>query len=191
MALTLALDADHRPVGLVRQREAVRVLSRAHAGHERGCELVLADPVRRYRSACGLELPAPLIVRWPGYLELRPRDRRNVSRRVLFARDRFTCQYCGLVVAPGAAGRLLTVDHVKPVHLHASRQEATIWENVTTACRACNQRKAGLLPFECGMYPGSTPREPHYVQLRFAGRLCGVQRDYVRTFYGLGDEHVL
>lgn len=189
--MTLTLDGARRPVGLIRQCQAVALLAREGAGSGRGCELVLADPARCYRSPAGLSVPAPLIVRWPGYLELTPHQRRRVSRRVLFARDRFTCQYCGLVAGPGEALRLLTVDHVKPAHLFGSRAAATTWENVTTACRPCNQAKGGLLPFECGMYPASTPREPHFVQLRFAGRLCRAQRQFVRAFYRLGDEHAL
>lgn len=189
--MTLALDADRRPVGLIRQCDAVRQLACQTAADRRRCELILADPRRSFRSPSGLEVAAPLIVRWPSYLELTHRERRRVTRRVLFARDLFTCQYCGLVASPKRAGALLTVDHVKPAHLFTSRAAATTWENVTTACRPCNQRKGGRLPFECGMYPALTPREPHFVQLRFAGRLCRPQRDYVRSFYRLGDEHVL
>ena len=34
------------------------------------------------------------------------------------------------------------------------------------------------------MMPRSVPVEPHYVQLRFAGRLNKVQRDYVRDYFG-------
>lgn len=187
--MTLSVDAERRPIGLMCQRAAVRQVVRSLQGAG-GCELVLADRCRSYRSA-GLEIPAPLIVRWPAYHRLSDSERRRVSRRVLFARDRWTCQYCGLVATSSAARQQLTVDHVKPAHLFGSRAEATTWENVTTSCRACNQAKGGRLPFEAGMYPSTTPRIPHFVQLRFAGRLNRAQRDYVRTFYELGDEHEL
>ena len=52
----------------------------------------------------------------------------------LFRRDGHTCLYCGEVFAP----RLLTRDHIVPVS--AGGQD--VWENVATACRACNHRKA-------------------------------------------------
>jgi hypothetical protein len=56
---------------------------------------------------------------------------------------------------------------------------------VVAACKACNFRKGGKLPMECGMYPHTTPKEPHYVQLRFAGRLNEPQRDYVADYFKL------
>lgn len=136
-------------------------------------------------------MPAPLIVRWPSYVELEPHQRSAVSRRVLFARDRYTCQYCGFVASAGQALKLLTVDHVKPAHLFPSRAAATTWDNVTTACFACNQQKGGRLPWECGMLPASTPKEPHFVQLRFAGRLHPAQRDYIRAYFGIEEDDLV
>lgn len=186
--MTLALDAVMRPIGLISQQAAACRLTDQGSGPR--CELVLGDPVRVYRSA-ELEIPAPVIVRWPGYLELSRSERRTVTRRVLFARDAWTCQYCGEVADSAKARAALTIDHVKPAHLFASRAAATTWENVTTACRPCNAIKGGFLPYEIGMYPARTPREPHFVQLRFAGRLNAAQRDYVRSYFDLEDDHVL
>jgi hypothetical protein len=48
----------------------------------------------------------------------------------------------------------------------------------------CNQKKAGKLPRECGMMPMSTPKAPHYAQLRFAGRLNPQQREYINDYFG-------
>ena len=56
-----------------------------------------------------------------------------LTNRALFRRDDFTCLYCGSQPGP----RLLTRDHVVPL----SQGGANRWENVVTACRACNQRK--------------------------------------------------
>lgn len=181
--MTLTVDGAARPIGLVPVEEAV---ARVAIGDPR-CVVLQDDPTRRWRSAT-LDLPEPVIVMWPGYVELRPRETARVTRRVLFARDDFTCQYCGLQATPGSARHQLTIDHVKPAHLFPSRRAATTWENVTTACRACNLAKGGRLPREAGMMPRRTPRVPHYVQLRFAGRLSAAQRDYVADYFGLGTE---
>jgi 5-methylcytosine-specific restriction endonuclease McrA len=56
------------------------------------------------------------------------------SRKNLFKRDRYTCQYCGLQPGPEE----LTVDHALP----RSRGGTSTWENCVLACVACNKRKA-------------------------------------------------
>lgn len=183
-AWTLTLDATAKPIALVPVETAVSRVALALVEGTRDCQVIVADESRRFRSQY-LDLPAPVIVLWPGYVELGSEERRRVSRRVLFARDGYRCQYCGFVAPPGKAFRYLTIDHVKPARLFAYRSEATNWENVTTACAPCNRRKGGRLPWEAGMMPATVPRPPHYVQLRFAGRLNQVQRDYVRDFFKL------
>ncbi len=52
-------------------------------------------------------------------------------RMAVYKRDRFTCQYCGVV------GKPLECDHVHPV----SRGGKTVMENLATACRTCNRAK--------------------------------------------------
>src|SRR5579871_5292185 len=181
-ALVLAVDESARPVGLVPLKAAVSRIARDRAEGCRTLDVLVADEGRRWRSQ-HLDLPTPLVVRWPGYVELAPPDRKRVSRRALFARDGYRCQYCGYRAEPGSALRELTLDHVKPAHLFPSRRAATTWDNVTTACRPCNSRKGGRLPVEAGMLPRTTPKAPHFVQLRFAGRLSRAQRDYVNDFF--------
>ena len=56
-----------------------------------------------------------------------------LTNRTLFRRDDFICLHCGERPAPP----LLTRDHVCPL----SRGGANRWEDVVTACGACNQRK--------------------------------------------------
>jgi 5-methylcytosine-specific restriction endonuclease McrA len=157
-----------------------------------GFETLLCDEQVRFRSQ-HLDLPAPLIARWPAWVELTAAETASVTSRVLFARDRYTCQYCGLQVSPGSARRQLTIDHVKPAHLFSSRRAATTWDNVVASCSPCNAAKGGLLPMQAGMWPGMhnatpyVPAQPHMVQLRFAGRLIEPQREYVRDFFGLDE----
>ena len=65
----------------------------------------------------------------------RPRPRVKLTRREVFARDGYTCQYCGRQTGD------LTLDHVVPRH----RGGAHTWDNLVTACKACNHRKGGKL----------------------------------------------
>lgn len=75
-----------------------------------------------------------------------------LSRRNVFKRDRFTCQYCG--VQPGSED--LTIDHVVP----RSRGGQTSWENCVLACFRCNSRKADRTPDEASMRLKKKPIEP-------------------------------
>ena len=76
------------------------------------------------------------------------------SRRNIFKRDRFTCQYCGL--QPRADE--LTIDHVIP----RSRGGGSTWENCVLACVACNNRKADRTPQQAGMRLKKKPVRPRW-----------------------------
>jgi 5-methylcytosine-specific restriction endonuclease McrA len=181
-ALTLTVDATAKPVSVIPVEEAVSHIATAFKNGKHRCQALLSDESRLFRSQ-HLTIPAPVILMWTDYVEVPAEDTQRVSRRALFARDGWACQYCDFIATPGRAFRELTVDHVKPVRLHRSRAEATTWDNVVTACKPCNTRKGGFLPREVGMMPRCTPKPPHFVQLRFAGRLTDAQRDYVADYF--------
>jgi len=97
-----------------------------------------------------LPLPAVVVMR---YL-VRTRRRRAIfdsaSKSVVFTRDGFTCQYCGVRIGMGTGTR----DHVIP----KSRGGPDTLSNVVTACRACNARKSDRSLAESGMHLRSLPR---------------------------------
>lgn len=92
---------------------------------------------------------APSVIRL-AHMIRRPHPKAKLSRREVFLRDDFTCQYCG------QHGRDLTLDHVMP----KSRGGAHTWENLVSACRACNHRKGGKTLEEARMRPLHQPRQP-------------------------------
>ncbi|MBI2162742.1 MAG: HNH endonuclease [candidate division NC10 bacterium] len=51
------------------------------------------------------------------------------NKKNILKRDAHTCQYCGR-----NGGERMTIDHVIPKSLGGR----TVWENVVSACRACN-----------------------------------------------------
>ena len=65
------------------------------------------------------------------------------SRRNIFKRDHFACQYCGA----RKSARDLTIEHVIP----QSRGGKTEWTNVVTACRPCNNKKGSKMASISGM----------------------------------------
>lgn len=81
----------------------------------------------------------------------------SFSRRNVFKRDHWTCQYCG--GQPG--GEELTIDHVTP----RSQGGASSWENCVLACVACNHRKANRTPQQAGMKLRKPPVRPTWKPL--------------------------
>lgn len=76
------------------------------------------------------------------------------SRRNLFKRDKYTCQYCGAQPGPES----LTIDHVVP----RSKGGKSTWENSVLACMPCNKKKADKTVEQAGMRLRRPPRKPSW-----------------------------
>jgi hypothetical protein len=85
----------------------------------------------------------------------RRRQRVKFSRVNIYARDKYTCQYCREVRAIGE----LTYDHVVPRRLGGR----TEWTNIVTACQDCNLRKGARTPEQAGMALKARPICPDWV----------------------------
>ena len=139
----LVLNASFEPINVCTvRRAAVLILkNRAEIIEEGGFGL----------HAESLTLPRPVVIRLITYVKI-PRDahRRKITRRAVFARDRWTCQYCG-----HERGHL-TVDHVIP----RSKGGASSWDNIVACCAPCNRRKGDRLPHQVNMTPVRAPKAP-------------------------------
>lgn len=155
-------------------RRAVRLVLDGKA------EILEEDRSRRFRSERRV-IPWPSVIRLVRYVHVPRRFRRQVTNTFLFARDDYTCQYCGRHRHDLKGRHFLTRDHVVPV----SRGGRNEWSNVVTSCSPCNNRKANRLPGEAGLRLRSEPTEPNYVQLVWVvRRVTGTQAKYIRMFYG-------
>lgn len=137
----LVLNQNYQPLNICDVRRAVSLMGRGKAE-----SLLTSGRLLRSPSAWH-ELPA--VIRLV-YLVKRPLHRRRLSRREVFMRDGLRCLYCG------ARTRDLTLDHVMP----RSQGGAHSWNNVVSACKSCNHRKAGRTPLQAGMKLLIEPREP-------------------------------
>lgn len=79
------------------------------------------------------------------------------SRRNLFKRDRFTCQYCHCRLQ----SEELTIDHIIP----RSQGGVSSWENCVLACVECNNRKADRTPAQAHMPLARKPVRPTWREL--------------------------
>lgn len=117
---------------------------------------VVSEYDRKVHSP-GFEMTLPSVVSLRRYIQ--PARYPAFTRFNLFLRDHFSCQYCGI-------SEDLTFDHLVPRSLGGR----TTWDNVVTACAACNLKKGQKLPKQCGMHPRQLPRRPSTSMLHNNGR---------------------
>ena len=137
----LVLNQNYQPLNICNARRAIVLVGVGKAE-------LLVNGRGHVRSISSI-FPIPSVIRLI-YMVKRPLMRRRLSRRAVFYRDRFTCQYCGTET------RELTLDHILP----RSRGGAHGWSNVASACIPCNHRKAGLTPAEARMRLLKEPKAP-------------------------------
>ena len=138
----LVLNATYEPIHVCGVRRATVLLLKEKA------EVIESGQgeLRAERTA----LPRPAVIRLRTYAPVPRHGRRRLTRRAVFARDDWTCQYCG-------SRSDLTVDHVIP----RSKGGSSEWENIVACCATCNRRKADRLPHQARMFPRRMPRPPH------------------------------
>jgi 5-methylcytosine-specific restriction endonuclease McrA len=107
----------------------------------------------RFIQAVRFRLRVPEVVALTGYDRM-PTAVVSFSRRNIFKRDHYTCQYCG--EQPGSED--LTIDHVVP---RAQGGESR-WDNCVLACVACNKRKADRTPQQANMRLRKPPIRPSW-----------------------------
>ena len=138
----LVLNATYEPINVCSVRRAVVLLLKDKA------ELLERASWELHSETS--TIARPVVIRLVSYVHV-PRDvhRRKITRRAVFARDSWTCQYCG-------SRSNLTVDHVIP----RSKGGNSSWENIVASCAPCNRRKGDRLPRQAGMHPRREPRTP-------------------------------
>jgi 5-methylcytosine-specific restriction endonuclease McrA len=138
----LVLNATFEPINVCTVRRAVVLLLKEKA------ELLEHADWQLHSASSTID--RPMVIRLVTYVRI-PRDthRRKITRRAVFARDDWTCQYCG-------ARSNLTVDHVVP----RSKGGASTWENIVASCAPCNRRKGNTLLRQAGMHLRREPRAP-------------------------------
>lgn len=141
------LNQNYEPLNVCNVRRAFILLDRGKA------ETIENGRGYLHSSTAVFEIPS--VIRLV-YLIRRPRPQGRLTRRDVFLRDGFACQYCGRHTKD------LTLDHVLPRH----RGGGHSWENVVAACKPCNHRKAGRTPQEARMHLGHLPYRPGYSALR-------------------------
>ncbi len=141
MESVLVLNANYEPLNVCNMHKAVCLMVMDKA------QLVMNG--RGVIRTVDRSFPRPSVIRLE-YMIHRPRPKVKMTRKEIFRRDNYTCQYCG------STTRTLTIDHIQPRHLNGPHT----WENVVTACSACNHEKGGRTLEQSGMILHKVPVEP-------------------------------
>ena len=161
----LVLNRSYLPIHVTSARRAFALIYRevARVVNEE-YETFDFDGWRRRRvpeGGAGVGTPSgsigvPRVIVLPGFDRV-PKRHIRYSRINVFARDKFTCQYCG--VQPQRSQ--LNLDHVIPRSLGGR----TTWENVVCSCVGCNRRKGGRTPQQARLRLIRAPAKPRWTAL--------------------------
>ena len=156
---TLVLNADYRPLSFLplsviswQQAVKLQTLDRVDVIEE-------YDDWEVHSPSITMRVPAVIVTR--EFMKYKKTVR--FSRRGVYLRDLYTCQYC----EDSFNDKDLTMDHVVP----RSKGGKTNWENIVTACKPCNLRKGNKqimqpirLPFKPDVWHivGNSMKNPRF-----------------------------
>jgi len=161
----LLLNATFEPLHVLTWRRVVRLLSA-------GKVEVVEESDREIRSV-SVVFRIPSVVRLLRYVQFR-QTLPKLSRANVYARDDFTCAYCGVE----HESRVLSLDHVVP----KAQGGRTTWENLVTSCVPCNLKKANRTPAQARMRLRRQPTKPDRLNsfvLTFGRQVPPTWRNYV------------
>lgn len=145
MEQTLVLNATFEPIKIVDWQRAITLWVQ-------GKVEILATHDREARAVT-FSFKLPSVVRLLRFVKVRMRrDYVPFTRSNIYARDEYTCQYCG----GEFESEELTFDHVVP-EARGGRKD---WTNIVTCCVECNRTKGARTPEEAGMTLRRHPRKP-------------------------------
>ncbi|MGK2879013.1 MAG: HNH endonuclease [Solirubrobacterales bacterium] len=139
----LVLNASFEPINVCTVRRAIVLILKSKA------EVIDEHEIEVHAER--MSMTRPSVIRLRTYVHIPYKSfRRKITRRAVFARDGWECQYCG---RRGS----LTMDHVIP----RSKGGDTSWENVVACCATCNRRKGDRSVAQSGMKLSARPQAPH------------------------------
>jgi hypothetical protein len=180
----LVLNADYTPMGIIDWKKAIIWSFRNNAYDGISIEIIeyhYSDTV----MGCKGPINIPSIIKTTKYFKLLNK-RVNFSRKNVFIRDNFTCQYCNTQLPSSK----LTYDHVIPKSAWNAESTPTCWTNIVTACIQCNLKKSNRTPLQANMPLQKQPFIPQkslkYLPLSY--QLNTIFKDFPEQWYAyIGD----
>jgi len=177
----LRTDASGMPLEWVDYQQAVRLYHLEQVAYTCGSLLYQVHGGISARTGRRSVIDVNSIIATYGSNQLLNLNREDytppLTNRTLFKRDANLCLYCGHRHPDAELSR----DHVTPL----SQGGRDIWSNVVTACKRCNNHKAGRTPEEAGMQLLAIPFVPthaEYVYLQ-GRRVLADQMAFLRAHF--------
>jgi len=177
----LRTDVSGMPLDWISYREAARLYHLDQVVYSLGSVLyeIKGGVNSRTGERSAIQVSSIIATRGDQYSRIRSRGGYTppLNNDALFARDGFLCMYCG--EQPGL--QTLSRDHITPI----SQGGQDAWNNVVTACKRCNNSKAGRTPEQSGMALLAVPFTPthaEYVYLR-GRRVLSDQMEFLAAHF--------
>jgi 5-methylcytosine-specific restriction endonuclease McrA len=161
----LVLNANFEPLNVCDTRRAIGLILTGKAAMVANGRGLIHTARQTY--------PRPSVIRLE-HMVRRPRPRVKLTKREIFRRDNYTCQYCGHQMGH------LTIDHVEPRHRGGQHR----WDNLVAACQQCNRQKGGRSAVEANMHLRHRPAEPAATANYLFGRHLAENADWAQYIDG-------
>jgi hypothetical protein len=150
----LLLNADYSPLSIISWKKALIWSMREQ--HRLSIEIIDFYKNDYIIGVNNKKYPIPAVAKTNKYFRIN-HHRVKFSRKNLFIRDEYSCQYCGK--KEDIAN--LTYDHVIPKSLWTrDNGSPTCWTNIVTACIICNRKKGNRTPKQANMPLRNLPIAP-------------------------------
>lgn len=153
---SLVLNADYSPMGIISWKRALIWSMRHETDTSIGVEVIDFYKDDHIMGTHNKRYPIPAVVKTSKYFRIH-NEQVNFSRKNIFLRDDYTCQYCNKQKEIA----ILTYDHVVPKSQWDYEQGSpTCWTNIVTACVSCNRKKGNKTPKQANMPLQNLPIAP-------------------------------
>lgn len=143
----LVLNADYTPLGIISWKKALVWSVKYDSSHKFSIQIIDFYKNDYIVGTNNKKYPIPAVAKTEKYFRIN-NYRIKFSRKNLFIRDNYSCQYCGLQKDVSQ----LTYDHVIPKSLwNHNIGSPTSWTNIVTACSDCNRKKRNRTPKQANM----------------------------------------
>jgi 5-methylcytosine-specific restriction endonuclease McrA len=159
------LNADYTPLTIINWQRALVWSIKHEYDNKIGVEILDFYKDDFIVGSNNRKHPIPAVVKTAKYFRINQHTVK-FSRKNLFIRDNFTCQYCNHKFDNNS----LTYDHVIPKSVwNHNIGSPTSWTNIVTACIDCNRKKRNRTPKQANMplqnLPIAPQKNPKYLPI--------------------------
>lgn len=152
----LVLNADYTPLTIISWKRALTWHIKYENRNNLGIEIIDFYKDDFILGTQNKKYPIPAVAITKRYFNFKSCELK-FSRKNIFIRDNYTCQYCEKIFD----AKELTYDHLVPKSKWNKGTSPTSWTNIVTSCAKCNRRKGNKTLQQAGMTIKNLPTMPN------------------------------